>query len=203
MKSAVEKLYPTEAKITIDIAYADLKPFVQRRLYKELANQIQIPGFRKGKTPSKLIDQRVGFDFVVENALNEGLNNFYQQALTENELTPLSQPAGLGALQPEENDREAHTKVEIPRPSAPRSTCPTTRASRWRWRLARPPPRTSRRPWTLRARLTLKSVAPPRGRGLPRYLYPQAGWTATRLTPPPTSPTRRAPAPCSRASTRP
>ena len=104
MKSAVEKLNPTEAKITIDIAYADLKPFVQET-YKELANQIQIPGFRKGKTPSKLIDQRVGFDFVVENALNEGLNNFYQQALTENELTPLSQPQVEVLSKPEENDR--------------------------------------------------------------------------------------------------
>ena len=112
MKSAVEKLNPTEAKITIDIAYADLKPFVQET-YKELANQIQIPGFRKGKTPSKLIDQRVGFDFVVENALNEGLNNFYQQALTENELTPLSQPQVEVLSKPEENDREADTKVEI------------------------------------------------------------------------------------------
>ena len=112
MKSAVEKLNPTEAKITIDIAYTDLKPFVQET-YKELANQIQIPGFRKGKVPSKLIDQRVGFDFVVENALNEGLNNFYQQALTENELTPLSQPQVEVLSKPEENDREADTKVEI------------------------------------------------------------------------------------------
>lgn len=112
MKSAVEKLNPTEAKITIDIAYTDLKPFVQET-YKELANQIQIPGFRKGKVPSKLIDQRVGFDFVVENALNEGLNAFYQQALTENELTPLSQPQVEVLSKPEENDREADTKVEI------------------------------------------------------------------------------------------
>ena len=112
MKSAVEKLNPTESKITIDIAYTDLKPFVQET-YKELANQIQIPGFRKGKVPSKLIDQRVGFDFVVENALNEGLNAFYQQALTENELTPLSQPQVEVLSKPEENDREADTKVEI------------------------------------------------------------------------------------------
>ncbi|MCR8531230.1 trigger factor, partial [Escherichia coli] len=50
---------------------------------------------------------------VVENALNEGLNNFYQQALTENELTPLSQPQVEVLSKPEENDREADTKVEI------------------------------------------------------------------------------------------
>ncbi|WP_367402192.1 trigger factor [Kocuria marina] len=112
MKSAVEKLNPTEAKITIDIAYADLKPFVQKT-YKELAEQIQIPGFRKGKVPSKLIDQRVGFDFVVENALNEGLNDFYQQALAEHELTPLSQPQVEVLSKPEGDDREADSQVEI------------------------------------------------------------------------------------------
>lgn len=112
MKSAVEKLNPTEAKITVEIPYADLKPFVAET-YKQLADQIQIPGFRKGKVPSKLIDQRVGFDFVIENALNEGLNSFYQQALEENELTPLSQPQVEVLAKPESDNREADTKVEI------------------------------------------------------------------------------------------
>ena len=112
MKSAVEKLNPTEAKITVEIPYADLKPFVAQT-YKQLADQIQIPGFRKGKVPSKLIDQRVGFDFVIENALNEGLNDFYQQALAENELTPLSQPQVEVLAKPESDNREADTKVEI------------------------------------------------------------------------------------------
>ena len=112
MKSAVEKLNPTEAKITVEIPYADLKPFVAQT-YKQLADQIQIPGFRKGKVPSKLIDQRVGFDFVIENALNEGLNDFYQQALAENELTPLSQPQVEVLAKPESDHREADTQVEI------------------------------------------------------------------------------------------
>lgn len=112
MKSAIEKLNPTEAKITVEIPYADLKPFVAET-YKQLADQIQIPGFRKGKVPSKLIDQRVGFDFVIENALNEGLNDFYQQALAENELTPLSQPQVEVLAKPESDNREADTKVEI------------------------------------------------------------------------------------------
>ena len=140
MKSAVEKLNPTEAKITSDIAYADLKPFVQET-HKELANQIQIPGFRKGKTPSKLIDQRVGFDFVVENALNEGLNNFYQQALSENELTPLSQPQVEVLSKPEENDREADTKVEISVAIRPEIELPDYKGLRGR---AEGPPRAAR-----------------------------------------------------------
>ena len=112
MKSAVEKLNPTQVKIVVDVPFAELKPFIDQT-YKSLANQIQVPGFRRGKIPARLIEQRVGFDFVVENALNEGLNTFFQQALAENEITPLTQPQVEVVAKPDETDREADTKVEI------------------------------------------------------------------------------------------
>ncbi|MEX5270772.1 trigger factor [Kocuria sabuli] len=112
MKSAVEKLNPTQVKIVVDVPFAELKPFIDET-YKSLANQIQVPGFRRGKVPSRLIEQRVGFDFVVENALNEGLNTFFQQALAENEITPLTQPQVEVVAKPDESNREADTKVEI------------------------------------------------------------------------------------------
>ncbi|WP_030014421.1 MULTISPECIES: trigger factor [Micrococcales] len=112
MKTAVEKLNPTLAKIQVDVPFEEFKPFLTKT-YTELAEQIQMPGFRKGKIPNKLIEQRVGFDFVVENALNEGLNGFYQQALTENELTPLAQPEVEVQKKPEENEREADVAVSI------------------------------------------------------------------------------------------
>ncbi|MGK4064909.1 trigger factor [Rothia sp. HC945] len=112
MKTAVEKLNPTLAKIQVDVPFEEFKPFLSKT-YKELAEQIQMPGFRKGKIPNQLIEQRVGYDFVVENALNEGLNGFYQQALTENELTPLAQPEVDVRKKPEQNDREADVSVAI------------------------------------------------------------------------------------------
>lgn len=112
MKSAVEKLNPTQVKIVVDVPFAELRPFIDQT-YKSLANQIQVPGFRRGKVPSKLIDQRVGFDFVVETALNEGLNSFFRQALAENEITPLTQPQVEVVAKPDQTDREADTKVEI------------------------------------------------------------------------------------------
>ncbi|WP_129658446.1 trigger factor [Rothia uropygialis] len=112
MKTAVEKLNPTLAKIQVDVPFEEFKPFLTKT-YKELAEQIQMPGFRKGKIPNQLIEQRVGFDFVVENALNEGLNGFYQEALSENELTPLAQPEVAVQNKPEEQDREADVSVSI------------------------------------------------------------------------------------------
>ncbi|MHC6176892.1 trigger factor [Glutamicibacter sp. X7] len=91
MKSAVENLNPTRVKLTVEVPYEELKPRIDEA-YKTIAQQIQVPGFRKGKVPSRLIDQRVGRGYVIETAVNEGLNEYYQKAMVENELTPLSRP---------------------------------------------------------------------------------------------------------------
>jgi trigger factor len=112
VKTNVEKLNPTLAKIQVDVPFEEFKPHLNKT-YKDLANQIQLPGFRKGKVPASLIDQRVGFDFVVENALNDGLNGYYQQALTENELTPLAQPEVEVLAKPDAENREADISVSI------------------------------------------------------------------------------------------
>lgn len=112
MKTAVEKINPTLAKIEVEVPFAEFKTYLDRT-YKSLANQISVPGFRKGKTPKALIEQRAGFDFVVENALNEALNSYYNQALVENELTPLAQPELDIVSKPEEANREADVKLTI------------------------------------------------------------------------------------------
>ena len=59
MKSAVENLTPTRVKLNVEVPFEELKPSIDSA-YKTVASQIQVPGFRKGKVPSKLIDQRVG-----------------------------------------------------------------------------------------------------------------------------------------------
>lgn len=112
MKTAVEKINPTLAKIEVEVPFAEFKPYLDRA-YKTLAGQINVPGFRKGKTPKALIEQRAGFDFIVENALNEALNSYYSQALAENELTPLAQPELDIISKPEEDAREADLKLSI------------------------------------------------------------------------------------------
>ncbi|MDP5225651.1 MULTISPECIES: trigger factor [Arthrobacter] len=91
MKSAVENLTPTRVKLTVEVPFEELKPSIDEA-YKTIATQIQVPGFRKGKVPSKLIDQRVGRGYVLETAINEGLNGWYQQAIVETEIRPLSRP---------------------------------------------------------------------------------------------------------------
>lgn len=91
MKSSVETIDPTRVKLSIDAPFAELKPSVDEA-YRELAKQVNIPGFRRGKAPARIIDQRVGRPAVIQEAVNNSLDGFYQEALAENELTPLGQP---------------------------------------------------------------------------------------------------------------
>ncbi|WP_458111139.1 trigger factor [Arthrobacter sp. R1-13] len=91
MKSAVENLTPTRVKLNVEVPFEELKPSIEEA-YKTVASQIQVPGFRKGKVPSKLIDQRVGRGYVLETAINEGLNGWYQAAVQESGIRPLSRP---------------------------------------------------------------------------------------------------------------
>jgi trigger factor len=91
VKSAVENLTPTRVKLSVEVPFEELKPSIDEA-YKTVASQIQVPGFRKGKVPSKLIDQRVGRGYVLETAINEGLNGWYQAAVQESGIRPLSRP---------------------------------------------------------------------------------------------------------------
>lgn len=91
MKTSVEKINPTHVKLTINVAPEDLKPHLDSA-YRAISNQVQIPGFRKGKVPNQLIDQRVGREVVLDQAISDGLDGFYQLALAENDLQPLSRP---------------------------------------------------------------------------------------------------------------
>ncbi|WP_104087635.1 trigger factor [Arthrobacter sp. GMC3] len=91
MKSAVENLTPTRVKLNVEVSFEELKPSIAEA-YKTIATQVQVPGFRKGKVPNRMIDQRVGRGYVLETAINEGLNGWYQEAVVENKLSPLSRP---------------------------------------------------------------------------------------------------------------
>jgi trigger factor len=114
VKSAVENLEPTKVKLTVEVAYDELKPSIDHA-YEHIAQDISIPGFRKGKVPARIIDQRVGRGAVLEHAINEGLPSFYTQAVRENELRPLGQPQVEVTKVPDPTDvaGELHFTAEV------------------------------------------------------------------------------------------
>jgi trigger factor len=101
--TSVEKLSPTRAKLTISVTPEELKPSIEHA-YEHIAEQINVPGFRKGKVPPPIIDQRVGKAAVLEHAVNEGLDGFFRAAVAENELRPLGRPSADIVEWPNEKD---------------------------------------------------------------------------------------------------
>lgn len=101
--TSVEKLSPTRAKLTISVTPEELKPSIAHA-YEHIAEQIAVPGFRKGKVPPPIIDQRVGKAAVLEHAVNEGLDGFYRAAVNEHELRPLGRPSADIVEWPNEKD---------------------------------------------------------------------------------------------------
>ncbi|HKG51859.1 MAG TPA: trigger factor [Actinomycetales bacterium] len=91
MKSAVETLNPTRVKLSVEVPFEELRPDLDAA-YRTIGSQIQVPGFRKGKVPARIIDQRVGRGAVLEEAVNEALPRFYSEAVEESKIRPLGQP---------------------------------------------------------------------------------------------------------------
>ena len=91
MKSAVETLSPTRAKLTVEVPFEELKPSLDAA-YQKIAQQINVPGFRRGKVPPAVIDRQVGRGAVLDQAINEVVPQKYVEALQANDLQPLAQP---------------------------------------------------------------------------------------------------------------
>ena len=91
MKSAVETLNPTRVRLTVEVPFEELKPSLDAA-YKKINQQVTVPGFRKGKIPARVIDQRFGRAAVLEEAVNDALPRFYTQAVDESKLDVLGQP---------------------------------------------------------------------------------------------------------------
>lgn len=91
MPSTVEKLSPTRVKITVEVPFAELKPALDKA-YRDIASQVNVPGFRAGKVPPLVIDQRFGRGAVLQEAINHSLPQLYGKAIQDNELNPLGEP---------------------------------------------------------------------------------------------------------------
>ncbi len=112
MKSAVEKLSPTRVKLTIDLEFTELAPHI-KDAYQSISEKIVIPGFRKGKVPQAMIDQRVGRGSVLDEAINAALPVFYSQAVREHEVLVVGRP-NVDITELEDNKKVAFTvEVEV------------------------------------------------------------------------------------------
>ena len=91
MKSEIETLSPTRIKLSVEIPFEELQPSLDEALTR-IGKEINIPGFRKGKVPARVVEQRVGRGAVLEEAVNNAVPKAYDELVVENELRPIGQP---------------------------------------------------------------------------------------------------------------
>jgi trigger factor len=92
VKSEVESLGPTRVKLSIEVTFEELTPHISKA-YKSISEKVNIPGFRKGRVPPAMIDQRVGRGAVLDEAINDALPDFYSQAAREHEVFVIGRPS--------------------------------------------------------------------------------------------------------------
>lgn len=121
--TTTEKLGPTRVKLTIAVPPEELKPSIEHA-YKHIAEQVNIPGFRKGKVPPPIIDQRIGRGEVLNHAVSEGLDRLFQQAVADEGLSTLGRPEADVTQWPEEKDFSGDLIVSVEVDVRPEFTLP-------------------------------------------------------------------------------
>jgi len=91
VKSTVETLSPTRVRLAIEVPFDELAPNLNKA-YREIGSQVVIPGFRKGKVPTQVIDQRVGRGAVLQEAVDEAIPQQIFAAVQEHDVKLLGRP---------------------------------------------------------------------------------------------------------------
>jgi trigger factor len=112
LKTTVERVKPTRVKLTIEVTPEEFKPSLDHA-YEHIAQDVNIPGFRKGKVPAAILDQRVGRPAILAHAINDGLDTIFRDAVEAEKLRPLGQPTADIKQTPDEKTFAGNLIVEI------------------------------------------------------------------------------------------
>ncbi|NEM07915.1 trigger factor [Geodermatophilus normandii] len=119
MKSTIEELGPTRVRMAIEVPWGDLD-HAFGEVYKELKTQVRVPGFRPGKVPNRILDQRIGRPVVLEQVVQHAIPEVYSEVVRENQVRVLGQP-DIEVTRLDDNDTLAFTaevdvapKIDLP-----------------------------------------------------------------------------------------
>lgn len=91
METTLEELERHRVKLSVRVPPEEAKPTLDLA-FRHLAGAVNVPGFRKGKAPRKVIESQLGRGAVMQEFLEHALSDFYLQALREHDLAPIADP---------------------------------------------------------------------------------------------------------------
>jgi trigger factor len=91
METTVETTDPHTVKLTIEVPEEEFGKDLDRT-YRAIANQIKIPGFRKGKVPKQIIDTQIGQDAILDEFVQSSVPTYFRKAVADEDLAPITDP---------------------------------------------------------------------------------------------------------------
>ncbi|MDQ3316527.1 MAG: trigger factor family protein, partial [Actinomycetota bacterium] len=91
MTANVTKLEENKVRLDVEVPADAVRKGVEAKV-RELGQQVRVPGFRPGKAPRRVIENRLGRDYIMMEALQEALPSWYSEAVVEADLRPIDRP---------------------------------------------------------------------------------------------------------------
>ncbi len=112
MKVEIQKLPKSEIELKIEIPVLEFQAFIERAILN-LGQNIEVPGFRKGKAPKEIIEREVGWDKILKMASEAAIKENYLKAIEENKIEAIGQPEITLLKLAQGNPLEFKAKVAI------------------------------------------------------------------------------------------
>jgi trigger factor len=125
VKTSLETLDEVKVKLAVEVEPQRVKQAFDRAA-RELARQVSLPGFRPGKAPRRLLEQRLGTGAIAQAAMEDAIGDYYLEALRPRTSTRSGSPRSTSSG----STRPRAARSPRPSRSGPRSSPPTTPASR-------------------------------------------------------------------------
>jgi len=91
MKKEIKKLAGSKVEIIVEVSAEEFKQ-KKSEVLKELAQEAQLPGFRKGKTPKDLVIKKIGEERILTETAQKTIEDSFRKIILEQGLEPITQP---------------------------------------------------------------------------------------------------------------
>ncbi len=112
MKTTVKELPESRAEVEVEVPASEVEKATSRAA-RALAKEMRMPGFRAGKAPASLAIQRLGFGTVLQEAIREGLPEWYELALFDSRVAAIGDPDIEIVSAPEEEGQPLRFKFTV------------------------------------------------------------------------------------------
>ena len=91
LTTTVEEVEPNKVRVSVTVPADEFEKAIDDA-FRKIAREVKVPGFRPGKAPRRILEQRVGSDYARSQALRDALPGYYEQAITAEDVDAIAMP---------------------------------------------------------------------------------------------------------------